>query len=174
MSHDISDTFFLRNATEFANSACNEFFAWVTDFNGDFKQDAKDSYKTLFQYFATWLEHKKATIGRVFTAGSEIPTWEAFQPLIPCVYIGIIDRLLVDPTLLDYTHNDPVLHTQVTICRPLRRVSPLEMDGSNHHDNMDKLLDWVRPPIDDGTSRRYPFMHSPYADVNEDELDAYP
>lgn len=154
-----SGNYFLRNATETATAACEDFLAWVAHFNGDFSQDAEASFDSLFAYFEAWIAHKKEALNRTFADGSGTPTWDAFESLLPCIYIGVIDRILVNPAHLDYLHTDPLLGTSLTIRRPMRRVSWLAGDGDDHEANMDGLLDWVRPPAQDQTSEGYNPAH---------------
>lgn len=145
-----SGEYFLRHATETATAACEEFFEWVSHFSGDFSQDREVEFGTLFDYFDCWITHKEETLTRAFADGSGNPTWEAFKPLLPFIYIGIIDHLLVNPGRLDYEHNDPILQTSITICRPMRRV--VFLGGKEFEQDMDILLNWVRPPEEDETS----------------------
>jgi hypothetical protein len=159
--------YFPEHATEIANEGCKEFFDWFEQTRGDFDQLQEIEFDTLFTYINAWIYDKKKRLDRSFPDGARAKMWKEFLPLVPCIYVGIIDQLLLNSSLLDYEHEDPILHMSITIHRPLNRADFLSGRGHDYEHNMDELLDWVRANRVDTTSIHYDYVFEPYISEND-------
>ena len=146
---------FRTHATDITVAACEEFFEWVCHFTDDLNVECEWRSGSLYEYFDAWVAQKKKSLSRAGTAVADADgaTWDGFSQLVPYIYIGIIDQLIVNPTRLDYVLYTPSGEKSLTIPRPMRRV--LFVGGKEFDQDIDVVLDWLRPADEDVTSWGY-------------------
>lgn len=138
---------FLDKAVCIVLGSREDFFEWVTSYNDDFSRHREWDHNSLFEYFEAWKSRKQKALEKTFVADSDTDAWEEFAPLLPYIYITIIDEILVNPARLDYVHADKELGTSLTIPRPLRRVIFVTSRKDTEDDDLKVVLGMQWPAI---------------------------